>query len=229
VLITTIVLGGLLSMLGLSGAFAAFTDTAQSGTTSKERIQSASRPKEVDLKVGVPADTNTCQAANDNTTHGVNIPGLPYGTATPVGIVCVRNAGSQPTAVRIQSVAINQIDTACTGDEAVVDTTCGGGGAGELGNVLLQVADANATRSNCTPGTLEGRAETQTFNSHPVYVSSVLEPGQIMCFNYSFELPSGGSDALVAAQSDDVLFRWSFDAVQPSGGSGSTTTTINNF
>src|SRR5919112_3164479 len=119
------VLGLVTTAVGGMGVFAPFTDRA---TTGLNTVSSGERPKAADLKLAFPVagytDCATATYGDNLTTAGIvasNVqPGYNDGR-----FFCVKNAGSASLTVSASVIDVTDVDNACTGDEAAVDTTCG--------------------------------------------------------------------------------------------------------
>ena len=98
-------------------------------------------------------------------------------------------------------------DTGCTGDEAVVDTTCGGNQAGELGRVLFSYA----SRIDCTSGSGTSLFGNSLVAPTPMSLGT-LEPGAILCGRVEIGYPMNRSaDDVQRSQSDTSTWKWAFD------------------
>jgi hypothetical protein len=221
VLLTIAGLGSVVALLGLTGLIAPFTDRATTGTNS---IESGERAKEVDLQLALfdPSMTPFCGPFTDDLATGLisasNVqPGdSTLGTTGPG--VCVKNAGASNASVAITALDVSDVDTACTGDEAAVDTTCGNGGAGELSpHLVIGFHDAAGfLGGECTaPPPIPGVASPLDVLAATSTQMFALAPGQVACLRSSWAYqPTTASDAAVA-QTDQATWRFAFDGATP--------------
>lgn len=211
-LLSVMVAGSVLSLVGMTGVFAPFTDQAQTGTSTPERVESADRPPEADIKVG-SFQAGVCGNFADNTLTGlIDRTDVPQSSNTFGQLYCVQNAGSSPITVTVKPVNIVETETGCTGNEDQVDATCTDG-VGELGAVLQWAPSTDAIASNCVAKNAAGSfPQLNDPAGAPTYTIGVLAPGEVVCLGNDFTYPAGNSNALIASQSDQVTFRFQFDA-----------------
>lgn len=139
---------GAILLTGLVATLAPLTDSTETARFDLEsRDEGSARNLQVWSDFGT-SSLGSCQASPvDMGTGGFvenDTDTLRYGFGTNIVpdtlrsvFVCVRNTGAQ--AAPITSVDVfgaTDVDNACSGDEAVVDTTCGAGGAGELSSEI---------------------------------------------------------------------------------------------
>ena len=207
----TLVLGVLVTIIGGTGVFAVFTDTAEGGPNS---VASGAQRPAADLLIAAGEISTVgwihCGEFEDAaTTGGFAVSDLQPGSgATTIGI-CVSNNGASPVSLAVGAPNLRDIDGLCTGDEGRVDPTCGDGGPGELSG-LLQV---DFRERDCETG--EVIAPTQAglgaLRAGFVTVGSTLEPTEYTCFSIGVYYPDLVSAASVqAAQSDQVTWNFVF-------------------
>jgi hypothetical protein len=218
-------LGGVITLASTSGVFAVFSDHATTGTNT---FATKGLPRAADLQLATGAitvdDTSgiwtvDCGTYTDNLSTGlVTLTDAVSLDGYSTDYVCVKNTGSQTVDVTTSAIDITDEDTDCTGDESVVDTTCGvqvgqpvgtPPQAGELSpllHVTLFIApcdDANQGGSGI--GTLPGVTDA------PV---ATLAPGHTTCVRYSVGYVATEAEAQVA-QSDTTTWRFAFDGTVP--------------
>jgi hypothetical protein len=217
VLLTIAALGSVVALLGLVGLIAPFTDRATTGTNS---IESAERAREIDLQLALSAPaTGACGPFSDDLATGLisvsNVqPSQGPLTGTPV---CVKNAGSSTASVTFTALDVSDVDTACTGDEAEVDQSCGvdAMGAPRSGELSPQL-NVGFNRIDCMSMTPVGipavsRLGVLATSSLPL-VS--LAPGQFACFETQWSYSPTTADAPTMAQTDQATWRFAFDGAQ---------------
>lgn len=212
VLLTIAVLGSVVTLLGLVGLIAPFTDRATTGTNS---IQSGARAREADLQLATTDVLQGCVNAGpfaDDLTTGVISASNVQPTQSPQAgtPLCLMNAGSSLVSVSFTALDLADIDVACTGDEAVVDATCVSGAVGEL-SPQLDVGFNVSIDAQCNgPGNpVLGRLDSLTTTSVGLVP---VAAGQTICLTpiwaYS---PLTGTDAATMAQTDQATWRFAFD------------------
>lgn len=214
ILITTVILGGVLTLVGSTGVFAPFTDSGTVGTETPERVTSAARPKEADIKLAAAAPRTGCGTFSDDLVSGT-LNATDLSSSQPqFALYCVRNDGAVP--VRVSTDFFDAVDTdlGCTGDEAVVDTDCTPGARGEMSGMVFVQARADETLlTGCSAvnaaddlGFLDGSMHTGPLVFGP------LDPGEIACVRFETTF-FGGAD-VVLGQSDEVTYRIRLDAIE---------------
>jgi predicted ribosomally synthesized peptide with SipW-like signal peptide len=214
-----VALGGVITLAGTTGVFAVFTDRATTGTNTFATKQ---LPHAADLVIATGditiGDTWTvdCGTFTDDLDGGLMTltdaaPGAGFGT----DFVCVKNAGSQTVDVTTSAIDVTDLDTDCTGDEAVVDNTCGvdtttlAPQAGELSplvHVGMHVADCqDANQGGSGIGTLATATNASVTS---------LAPGEMICVKYEVDYNPTEAEANTA-QSDTVTWRFAFDGTVP--------------
>jgi hypothetical protein len=220
-LITLLALGSLVCLIGSTGLFAALTDIARTGTNT---VDSASLAASADIQLATATfdavtEATTCGTFSEDLTTGVFTVGdiePGYGsdseTFTPA-FFCIKNVGSEPVTISASADELVDMETGCTGDEALHgDATCGGDQLGELSSVLSVVYN----RWECDFGiSMGGDAATLNANagSTPVAFFDALAPGEHACFSvYIAYFADGIGPDVQKAQSDQSTWRFKFAA-----------------
>lgn len=131
-----LVVGALMTIvaLGISGiALALLSDTAKTG---KGSMSTRSVQESMNLKLAAVASPDCTGAtySDDLTTDLFSLTdAAPSSSPAAVGYLCVENTGAQTTSLNVAVANLVNVEIACTGDEALVDTTCAPGAAGEAG------------------------------------------------------------------------------------------------
>jgi hypothetical protein len=210
VLLSVMAAGAVISLVSTTGIFAVFTDRATTGTNS---LQTGALAKAVDVQVATftpssPGNSlsGTCGAfTDDSTTPLLNVEtAQPSATTFRGPTVCVKNAGSLAASVRQNRIDVADVEVQCTGDEATVDTTCGGSGAGEVARsleVMTWWGDCAGASGNSGPFVLFGNE----------VAARLFQPGQVMCVYQEFRYNPTGDNA-IAGQSDRLTWRYAYDA-----------------
>jgi hypothetical protein len=130
------------------------------------------------------------------------------------------NAGSAPLAVTASSIDLADVDSACSGDEAAGDTTCGTADPfgfpyeGELSPLLIVFMDQVVCSDVSMPFTSWGSATWLTaFANHLVTDPGLpLGPSAVACLRIEVQYPTPGDESLAQqAQTDTVTWRFVFD------------------
>jgi hypothetical protein len=214
--LSVIVLGLVLTLVGGTGLFAAFTDTASTGTNS---LTSGVRPRAADIQIVWPA-LNTADCAQpgnyveNSTTPGHTASDVQPGFVDKQGF-CVRNVGVGVSGIAFRVIDRVETDIACTGDEAAAgDATCGGDQPGELGSVLA----VNVSKFNCLTGDLllntgNGPLGNDPNTSQPEWTLGPSETwcGEVMVWYLDGTTLTDG----LRAQSDRVTWKYQFVATVP--------------
>jgi hypothetical protein len=218
VLLTIAGLGSVVALLGLAGLIAPFTDRATTGTNS---IESGERAKEVDLQLA-SADLSTaptsCGPFTDDLATGlISVSNVQPSSGSGVTGVCVKNGGSSTTSVAFTALDLADVDTACTGDEAAVDPSCGNGGAGELSPQLFVGFNPIECETGLPMGIVaQNRLDVLATTSSPLTsgFTGSLAPGQVACFESRWSYVPTTADAPTVAQTDQSTWRFAFDGAQ---------------
>lgn len=209
VLLSVMAAGAVISLVSTTGIFAVFTDRATTGTNS---VQTGALAKAVDVQVApfTPSSpgssfTGTCGAFTENlTTPMLTVENVQPSTNIFRGpTFCLKNAGSLAASVRPTTIDVVDLEVDCTGDEATVDSTCGGSGAGEIAQSL----EADTLWGDCA-GSANG-GPIHPFNSP--FSGRLMSPGQTVCIHHQFRYNPTGDNA-IAGQSDRLTWRFAYDA-----------------
>jgi predicted ribosomally synthesized peptide with SipW-like signal peptide len=209
VMTTIMALGCVVSLAGVTGVFAAFTDRATTGPNSFES-EDLGRAADLQIAHGTAAGGPiSCGAFVDDLATGV----LTISDASAAGgggstsWICLRNVGSATVSVRATLLDLIDTDTGCTGDEAAVDVSCGGG-SGELGQ-HLSVLQAAVTCADGAPAGSQGPVPFMSLVGTPMSLGN-LAPGASTCLVFNLTYQADEAEALIA-QSDTVTWRFAFD------------------
>jgi hypothetical protein len=207
-------LGSVVTLLGLAGLIAPFTDRATTGANS---IESGARAREVDLQLASDLGGGQCSLFSDDLTTGlISASNVQPATVGSGARACLRNAGSSTASVTFTALDVSDVDTACTGDEAVIDTSCGNGGAGELSSQL----SVGFEPINCNDGQpqavfAESRLDLLATTSSPLLRSDgsavALAPGEVACFEARWVYFPATTDDATVSQTDLATWRFVFD------------------
>lgn len=208
VLVTLVVLGSLISLLGSTGLFAALTDTAETGVNS---VDSAALASSADIQLA--EWSGSCGAFSENLSTALITASDVTPGDTMSGEFCIRNVGSQSVNLSTGALIQGNFDPECTGDEAIYDETCGGDLAGELGSnlavqvVLIQCGNGELIGGLANTGTLSDMAVT------PINHAFSLGEATTACFSIAVAYPaSTADDAVQMAQSDLITWKFVFIA-----------------
>ena len=217
-------LGSVITLASTTGVFAVFTDRATTGTNT---FATKGLPRAADLQladgtISVDETTNvwtvSCGTYSDNlSTSLVTLSNAVPNDSFATDFVCVKNAGSQTVNVAASTIDVTDEDTDCTGDEAVVDTTCGvatgqpAGSPGQEGE-LSPLLKVTAFHADCSDAN-QGGVLIGTVPNAAVGVAS-LAPGDSVCVRFSIDYSPTEAEAQIA-QSDTATWRFAFDGTVP--------------
>jgi hypothetical protein len=132
--------------------------------------------------------------------------------------VCVMNTGARPTRLSFQVTDMQSLESNCTGDEPIVDPTCGNGQAGELQQTLGFVVTPQDM--SCRDGFIVGAGSGATapgndgtlgtLDNGPQPLGLQLKPNEVTCLQMSLQTLDFDEDLLQASQSDYVGFNIKF-------------------
>ena len=212
-----VALGGVITLAGTTGVFAVFTDRATTGTNT---IASKDLPRAAELQIAATsagaAWSVNCDTYSDDLQTGL----ITMSDLTPNGVgdsdfVCVKNAGSATVDLTTSAIDLTDLDTDCTGDEAVVDTACGvdqttlAEQAGELSPLItlsMRVADcSDVNQSSRGLGALPDVTDVSV---------ATMAPRDVLCIGFTSRYLPTDAQAQ-AAQSDTVTWRFAFDGTVP--------------
>jgi predicted ribosomally synthesized peptide with SipW-like signal peptide len=219
------VLGALITLLGGTGIFAVFNDRA---TVDNNTATSGSRPKAADVRIDTASLDPTSGSVNcdsttwdkDNLTTGLyNATDVQPGSDLGTTYLCLKNVGSGTLSLTASVIDLQDLDVACTGDEAASgDTTCGpdvnqSPQAGEL-SPLIKVG---MWRVDCPTGLAYVSYDPQALDNLTDWdfggLSPIL-PDEIACVKIQVTYPAPATELQAQlAQSDEVLWRFAFDVV----------------
>jgi hypothetical protein len=209
-------LGLVITAMSFTGIFAVFTDRATTGTN---HVDSGTQARVVDIQLATSANGDCTDAvfSEDLATGIIDVSDIQPGDGPQVQYLCLRNVGTAHVTYSVSAIDLTDTETGCTGDEAEVgDPTCGtaGAGDGELGDVLI----ANVVPIDCDTQDIAGIVIAQTLSTldeTPVELTGG-SAGEVVCLRVAATMPQAGgdvtSDALQLAQSDQVEWRYAFDA-----------------
>lgn len=208
VLVSMMVMGAVVTLLMGAGTFAVFTDRATTGQNSAES-KALPRAADIQLAFNVSGSAACSDAAyvEENASPTVSMSNVEPGSRSDTRF-CVKNVGSAALDLTTTVIDVSDVDTACTGDEGAVDTTCGADGQGELGSVLTFYP----SWFPCEGGVgTSGYGGFLSSPQPPVSLGS-LAAGEIRCgvVEVSYGLNRPTNDQL-RAQSDTVTWRFAFD------------------
>ncbi|MEQ1787370.1 MAG: SipW-dependent-type signal peptide-containing protein [Acidimicrobiales bacterium] len=205
---TIMALGCVVSLAGVTGVFAVFTDRAMTGTNSFES-EDLGRAADLQLAFGEPSLPVDCGGFDDHLLSDVlSIEDVPAGQFGATEWMCIRNVGSSSVGVTATVIDATDVDTGCTGDEATEDPTCGGDQAGELYPRLV----ASITTMDCVDNSstvVIAPASFASLSATPVPLFT-LAPSSTMCVHMSVTYAANEAQAQVS-QSDTVTWRFAFD------------------
>lgn len=129
--------------------------------------------------------------------------------------VCLRNVGTQKGHVQLGVADLSDTDIACGPDEGQVDSTCGGGRAGELGASLRQGVLAAGCRDDGKHRTVSaGAPALLSLQVSPIAVASDLRGNDVRCVALVTAYLPADERTAHAAQSDRTTWRFSFSITQ---------------
>ena len=210
-LLTLAALGAVVSLVGSTSLFSALNDTARTGTNS---VESSALAASADIRLApgtYNAGATDCGTFSDDLTSAFHeVSDFESGDNTMATLFCIKNVGSQSVTLSSLADELTDVDIACTGDEAVGDTSCGADGAGELSDVVRVGYTAYDT---CTGGQGSGSQVILKSNATTPYSLGTIAPGATRCFHttlhYSFTATVAQQQA---AQSDRATWRFKFSA-----------------
>jgi hypothetical protein len=212
------VLGALVTLVGGTGIYAVFSDTASGGQNS---VVSGARPSAADLQIASATVSNgnfaCAQPYTDNTTTGqFSVTGLQPTSSSTLGYVCVRNNGAASLNLTTGATNLVDADTSCTGDEAAAgDASCGNNGAGELSPLLsLRIEELNCAGSQPISS---NAATVSALASQAVDLgAAALAPASVMCVRFTLNYAASTPEATIQiAQSDTATWNFAFTGTAP--------------
>jgi predicted ribosomally synthesized peptide with SipW-like signal peptide len=212
-----VALGGVITLAGTTGVFAVFTDRATTGTNT---FATKDLPRAADLEIaagtaGAAWSINCGTYSDDLQTGLISVSDASTNQATDSTVVCLKNAGSATVDVATSVIDLSDEDTDCTGDEAVVDATCGPDQttaafqAGEISPLItlsLMVADCSDTNQGSRgAGGLPDVTDVSV---------ATMAPDEVLCVRFTTRYQPTDAQAQ-AAQSDTATWRFAFDGTVP--------------
>lgn len=216
VLVTLVVLGSLISLIGSSGLFAALTDTARTGTNS---VSSSGLAASADIQLatatGSVGGVVTCGTFSEDLSSGFfSISDIEADSVGFEQYFCIKNVGSQSVSLSAMTDELTDLDTACTGDEAEYDLTCGKtfSGNDQVGELSANLYVGYSTL-DCSAASYLYSPKILATNATTAEALGDLAPGTTGCFYLVVYYPGGtAANAVQAAQSDTVTWRFKFIA-----------------
>lgn len=212
----TMALGLIVTAMGSTGIFAVFTDRATTGTNHAD---SGTQPRVADIQLGtsVSGDCSDATYVDDLLTGVIDVSDLQPNDNSGIDYLCLRGVGTARAGISVSAIDVVETEVGCTGDEAAVgDDTCGtaGVGDGELGSVLV----VGLVPVNCSTDASAGVIVAQSLSSLEATPAAftAVSTDEVVCVRMSVSLPVVGGDvtseSLQLAQSDQVEWRFAFDA-----------------
>jgi hypothetical protein len=218
-LLTLTALGALVCLIGGTGLFAALSDAARTGTNSVDSAPLAGSA-DIQLATAQLQDVDSdgildvaCDTFSENLATGFfTAADVTPGYASANVYYCIRNVGSAAVNLAALADELTDIDTDCTGDEALYgDMDCGDSQLGELSGVL----SVTYQLLNCSGA---GHLADSSFilKDNATVANSVLgslAPGTEGCFSAQITFPeTTAADDVQMAQSDRAAWRFEFTA-----------------
>ena len=223
---TIVALGIVVSVVSGAGVFAVFTDHATTGSNS---VVSGTLASAADLQLATATPIVVGGVETTQVTCGTYVDDLVTGLISVTNAAqsvsylqrsyfCLKDVGAAAILIRWSATDLSDIETGCTGDEATVDTGCGIVAGTAYDGELSQALRVRLTNWNCLTGASEGdilasfESLTQP-GGVPTQGQVSLGPGDVYCGSVEVLYPWGTANEVVqAAQSDQVTWRFSFDA-----------------
>lgn len=161
-----------------------------------------------DVKVAL-RDGQRCRPFENHLPTLFLASGLEPGERTPRKEVCVRNDGSVTGRLTLRVFQRFDTDIKCTGDESLVDPACGFGRPGELGPNLLVMVTIRPGCAGTVPSPIERRLVA--LETLPAVLDPALRRDRVVCVGLQVEHRPPSEEAAVAAQTDNVIWRFAFD------------------
>ena len=211
--------GTVLTLAGTTGVFAVFTDQTTTGTNT---WTTSALPRSADLQLATgslvagsdPWHVDCGTYADDLESGVVNVTDAVPGDSFTTDFLCLKNVGSQTVNVTTSAIDVADLDTACTGDEGAVDTTCGLDviGAAQVGELspLVRIGMHVVDCIDANQGGV-GLGALADLSNAPV---RSLSPGVEVCVRFEVSFDPTESQA-ITAQSDTVTWRFAFDGTVP--------------
>lgn len=217
-LLLSAALGTIVTLVGVSvtGVIAPATD--QATTQPNGAGTGAVAVATVGLQLA-PSDGASCGPFSDDLSSGLHAasnlqPEDGSGVGTTTASFCIKNVGTAPATVAVSALELSDVELDCTGDEATLDATCGGGGPGELGPHLS--VEFLSVACDVTPGGWASpRVALTSLAGAPIQIGpGPFPPGGVGCFQARVTYQPASPDAATAAQSDQTTWKYAFDGAQ---------------
>jgi hypothetical protein len=202
------ILGLIVTSVGVSGIFAVFTDRATAGEDS---LTSGELPHAAHLQIATLDTTvSECGGFVDDLTTGLFDAADVQAGYQQTAYVCLKNAGSADLHAFMSVIDLADVETDCTGDEAAAgDTTCGPDATPPLGE-LSSALSTSITRFDCATG--RGITTASANLAGALFDVGALAVHEVACYSievdYASEVPS---ETQQMAQSDQTTWRFAFD------------------
>ena len=213
-LVALIGLGSIVSAVGASGVFAPATDSARTGTSQKELVETgvfAPPAANVDLKLAFAPDFDCQTFSDDLATSVINVTGITENWFEQNSTFCLRNAGTSDTQVgmRVLAGSLTFADVSCSPGENTIDLQ--GCVADRLSNKLTWSTTLIPTPAVVCP-TFDVLTGMALLSTQATRTSTAVSPAGATC-KYQIRVASVGGSAipsLVAADQTDAV-RWQFE------------------
>ena len=212
VLLTTVVLGALVSWLAGSGLVSLTADTVRFGRSTV--LSGTFTPANHDVEAATVAPTDpSCGGgafSDAPTTILVSAGAANLGTGAvddPASDICVKNAGTGTGRLFFSLDSIVNTENGCPASEATVDPD--GATCGSLGELTPLLRGALAVFAGGTSGScaVAPQASFASLVTTPVQVDASIAAGETCRFRLSLDLDTAASDtAKLAAQNDTTQF-----------------------
>lgn len=214
-LITVMALGAVITLLGTTGVIAVFNDSADTPANAFETAALAATADIVVAQTNLDG-ANPCVPADGVFRQNFDIAffstgGVP-GTTLPGPHICIRNAGSGTVALSASSFDVVDTDPGCTGDEGVVDTTCGPVGGVPQEGELSPLVTQGFYEEDCDTGApaAAGRGDSiAALEGTALPLDRSIAPGEEVCFRIVLDYYPLQSAATIA-QTDEVTWKLRF-------------------
>jgi hypothetical protein len=120
---------------------------------------------------------------------------------------CVRNVGSQTVSLTAMVEEFTDVETGCTGDEGIYDTSCGSDQGGELGDFVTVLHE----QLTCEPFATD-LTESMLLRDNQATLANLglLGPGQTRCFAATAFNFGASQIQRQLAQSDRLTWRFAW-------------------
>lgn len=161
-----------------------------------------------DIKVAT-VTAGRCERPADSLPILVTTAGAEAGDVVGDVSVCVNNRGEPAWALlSMRAIELVDVDTSCTGGEASVDATCGGGAQGELSGSLVQLVGVAACPS-VPESQLSVRGDLSDLAERPLLLA-LMRHNQDLCVRLQLRYVPVDAVAAEVSQSDSTTWRYAF-------------------